>query len=114
MVNITAEKEHFIFEIKGWHKIWALKSEIMVPKKSILKAYQNDKEFTFWKGIRMPGTEIPGYIAAGTFYKNGRNFWDVIHKKKAIIVELKEHRYKKLIIEVDDPERALQVLNNLN
>jgi hypothetical protein len=112
MVHITEENDDFIFEIKGWHKIWALKSEIIVPKKSILKAYQNDKEFTFWKGFRMPGTEIPGYIAAGTFYKKGWDFWDVIHKKKAIIVELKNHRYKKLIIEVEHPEAAMQLLND--
>lgn len=112
MVNIIEQKDNYIFEIKGWHKIWALKSEIIVPKKNIIKAYQNESEFTFWKGIRMPGTEIPGYIAAGTFYKKGRNFWDVIHKKNAVIVELKEHVYKKLIVEVEHPQEVLQLLNN--
>lgn len=112
MVLVTSKDNTFIFEIKGWHKIWALKSKIIVPKEKILEAYQNNEEFTFWKGFRMPGTEIPGLIAAGTFYKKGRNFWDVMNKKNAIIVALENHYYKKLIIEVENPEAVLNQLNS--
>lgn len=111
MVSVTENGNEFIFEIKGFHKIWALKSKIIVSKENIIRAYQNENEFTFWKGFRMPGTEIPGLIAAGTFYKKGRNFWDVINTKKALVVELKDNYYKKLIIEVENPEAAMQVLN---
>ncbi|WP_035670355.1 hypothetical protein [Flavobacterium sp. 83] len=111
MVAVTENGNEFIFEIKGFHKIWALKSKIIVSKENIIRAYQNENEFTFWKGFRMPGTEIPGLIAAGTFYKKGRNFWDVINTKKALVVELKDNYYKKLIIEVENPEAVIQVLN---
>ncbi len=111
MVSVTSKDNTFIFEIKGWHKIWALESKITIPKEKILEAYQNNEEFTFWKGFRMPGTEIPGIITAGTFYKKGRNFWDVMNKKKAIIVALENHYYKKLIIEVENPEVVMNELN---
>lgn len=111
MVTVTENGNEFIFEIKGLHKIWALKSKIIVSKENIIRAYQNENEFTFWKGFRMPGTEIPGIIAAGTFYKKGRNFWDVNNIKNALVVELKDNYYKKLIIEVENPEAAIQVLN---
>ncbi|MDI5887332.1 MULTISPECIES: hypothetical protein [Flavobacterium] len=112
MVSVTSKDNIFIFEIKGWHKIWALESKITIPKEKILEAYQNKEEFTFWKGLRMPGTEIPGFITAGTFYKKGRNFWDVMNKKKAIIVALDNHYYKKLIIEVENPEAVMKELNS--
>ncbi len=111
MVNLTRKENLFIFEIEGLHKLWALKSKITVSEENILKAYQNEKEFTFWKGIRAPGTEIPWLIAAGTFYKKGRNFWDVSNKNKAIIVELQNHYFKKLIIEVENPEAVIKILN---
>jgi hypothetical protein len=111
MVAVTENGNEFIFEIKGFHKIWALKSKIIVSKENIIRAYQNENEFTFWKGFRMPGTEIPGIIAAGTFYKKGRNFWDVINTKNALVIELKDNYYKKLIIEVENPEATMQVLN---
>lgn len=111
MVSVASKDDTYIFEIKGLHKIWALESKIVVSKAKIIRAYQNKEEFTFWKGFRMPGTEIPGLIAAGTFYKKGRNFWDVMNKNRAIIIELENHYYKKLIIEVENPEATLQLLN---
>ena len=111
MVSVVLKDENFIFEIKGWHKIWALESKIVVPKINIIRVHQDQIDFTFWKGLRMPGTEIPGLIAAGTFYKKGRNFWDVMNRKKAIIIELENHYYKKLIIEVENPEVVMNQLN---
>jgi len=111
MVDLVQKDHQFIFEIRGIHKLWALKSKISVSKENIIKAYQNEKEFTFWKGIRAPGTEIPWLIVAGTFYKKGRNFWDVSNKKKAVVVELQDHCFKKLIIEVENPEAVIKILN---
>ncbi|MDI1304542.1 MAG: hypothetical protein PSX42_06825 [bacterium] len=111
MVSVTVNGDTFIFEIKGFHKIWAMQSKITISKENIIRAYQNKNEFTFWKGFRMPGTEIPGIITAGTFYKKGRNFWDVMNKKNALIVELKDNYYKKLIIEVANPEETMRLLN---
>ncbi|MFV5698452.1 hypothetical protein ACM55H_08795 [Flavobacterium sp. ZT3R17] len=111
MVSVTVSGDTFIFEIKGFHKIWAMESKITISKENIIRAYQNKNEFTFWRGFRIPGTEIPGIITAGTFYKKGRNFWDVMNKKNALIVELKDNYYKKLIIEVENPEETMRVLN---
>ena len=111
MVSVTLNDDTFIFEIKGFHKIWAMESKITISKENIIRAYQNKNEFTFWSGFRMPGTEIPGIITAGTFYKKGRNFWDVMNKKNSLIVELKDSYYKKLIIEVENPEESMRLLN---
>ncbi|MFV5686125.1 hypothetical protein ACM55I_11830 [Flavobacterium sp. GB2R13] len=88
-----------------------MKSKITISKENIIRAYQNENEFTFWKGFRLPGTEIPGIIIAGTFYKKGKNFWDVMNKKNALIVELKDNYYKKLILRVANPEETMRLLN---
>jgi len=95
----------------GLHKIWALESKIVVPITSIIRAHQEPGNFTFWKVFRLPETEIPGLIAAGTFYKKDRNFWDVMNKKSVVMVELKDHYFKKLIIELQKPEEILHLLN---
>ncbi|MGK4569238.1 hypothetical protein [Flavobacterium sp. 3HN19-14] len=59
----------------------------------------------------MPGTDLPGVIAAGTYYWNGRNFLDVMNRKQTIVVELENEYYKKLIIDVKDPQAAVELLN---
>ena len=113
MVTLTVTDKEFIFNIIGWHKIWAMRSKINIPKENIIQAYQNEEELKSWSGWRIPGTFIPYLITAGTFYRKGnRNFWDLMNTKKTIIVELKDNFYNKLYIEVENPEKILQLLNS--
>jgi hypothetical protein len=54
------------------------------------------------------GTDVPGLFAAGTFYYHGELvFWDVFHPERAIIVSLQHERYRKLIVEVEDPTETV-------
>jgi hypothetical protein len=113
MVKVTVLENDFEFKIKGIHKFWAFKNKIIIRKENIVSASQNNEEFTNWKGWRMPGTELPWVITAGTFIKKGkRNFWDVYKKKNAITIQLQNSSYNKLIIEVENPEETMQILNN--
>ncbi|WP_300566037.1 hypothetical protein [Flavobacterium sp.] len=113
MVTINSTEDQFIFEIKGWHQIWSFENKIKIEKENIVKVSQSDEEFTFWKGWRMPGTSLPWVITAGTYLKKGkRNFWDVTNKEKTIVVELKNSRFDKLIIEVENPLEAITLLNS--
>ncbi len=113
MVSVTANENEFVFDILGSHKFWAFENKIRVPKDKILRAYQSQDEFSFWIGWKMPGTQIPWLITAGTYIKKGkRNFWDVCNKKNAIIVELKDSNFSKLIIEVENPRETMQILNS--
>jgi hypothetical protein len=57
--------------------------------------------------------EIPGLFAAGTFYFHGEMvFWDVHDPAKTIVVSLEHERYKKLILEVRNPEDVVALLNS--
>ena len=112
MVAVTSNENEFIFDILGSHKFWAFENKIKVPKEKIVNAYQSEDEFTFWIGWKIPGTQVPWVITAGTYIKKGkRNFWDVCNKKNAIIIELKDSYYHKLIIEVENPELTINILN---
>ena len=47
---------------------------------------------------------MPGVITAGTFYQEGeRVFWDVHDPESTVVIQLKDERYVRLVIEVDDP-----------
>ena len=109
MVSVTKKANNFHFEVEGLHKIWALKNQLIIPAPNVVKAYQDESELSGWKGWRMPGTHIPFLITAGTYYKNGeRTFWDVVNQENSIIIKLKDERYQKLIIEVDNPAKVIQ------
>ena len=41
----------------------------------------------WYHGIRLPGTNVPGVITAGTFYQDGKRvFWDVHRPEKTIVI----------------------------
>lgn len=111
MVTIEKHNENFVFEVKGLHKLWALKSELIIPAEHITDAYPNEQNLNWMLALRMPGTHIPGLITAGTYIvKDGTIFCDVVNHSNSIVVELKDEFYKKLIIEVEDPQRAIELL----
>ncbi|MDZ4845535.1 MAG: hypothetical protein SH857_08300 [Chitinophagales bacterium] len=113
MVKVTVNDDHVIFDVVGMHKFWSFKDQIKVPREHIAKAHNNLKALpVLWRGWRLPGTHVPFVITAGTYYQRGnKNFWDVVKQRNAIIVELKDEKYKNLIIEVEKPEETLALLN---
>lgn len=113
MVTIEFNNDDVVFNVKGFHKIWALKSSIKVKRANILFAHTYVDLFGYWKGLRMPGTSIPGVITAGTFILSGDNyFWDVCNTKRSIMVTLKDENYKMLIVEVENVEESLEKLKS--
>lgn len=111
MVEITKEGKLFYFEIKGFHKLWAFRSRLIIPSEHIVNAYQDDREIKNLGGLRALGTSIPGIICAGSFLTpDGSVFCDFSNKQKTIIVHLQNEYYKKLFIEVEDPQEAIYFL----
>ena len=66
----------------------------------------------WWHGFRLPGTNIPGVITAGTFFKDGgRVFWDVHDADRAVAIYLRDDVYTELVVEVDDPAATISLVN---
>ena len=64
-----------------------------------------------FKGFKLMGTQVPGVITAGTFRSDGdRIFWDVRNPAGAIVIELADATYTRLIIEVADPRAAVDLI----
>lgn len=110
MVIINIANDMLILEVQGWHQLWAFKRRLEIPLANIIQIYADPStKLGWWKGIRLPGTHIPGYIIAGTFYKDGkRTFWDVGNPKNTIVIDLKDEHYNQLIVEVENPKEAVK------
>jgi hypothetical protein len=63
--------------------------------------------------MRVGGTHIPKHVSAVRFYCWGEwNFWDVDDAEKTIAIELGDHRYRKLVVEVRDPDCAIDLIDD--
>jgi hypothetical protein len=114
MVDLSVAEGKLTLHVRGADKLWAFKSSLEIPLVHIAGA-RADAEIArgWWHGLRMPGTSIPGVITAGTFYQDGKRvFWDVHHPEKTIVIDLHDERFNQLIVEVADPEMAVQLIQN--
>ena len=112
MVELSVGDGMLRVEILGWHKFFAIKSRLLIPLEHIssVQRYSGSSK-GWWKGLRFWGTGIPGVLAAGWYYKDGRHqFWDVHKPQNAITVDLIDEGYKRLVVEVADPDAAVSLI----
>jgi hypothetical protein len=106
VVEVTINGGRAVFDVKGMHKLWAFRSQLEIPVEHITAVEVDPAQVgRWWHGVKVLGTEFPGLFGAGTFYYHGQLvFWDVNDPTRTIIVSLDHERYKKLIVEVADPD----------
>jgi hypothetical protein len=112
MVNVSVEGDYAVFEVEGLDKLWAFRSRLQIPLSHVTNVEANPEQIgRWWHGIKLLGTDVPGFFAAGTFLYHGEKvFWDVRNTANAITVSLDHERYRKLIIEVADPAATVAQL----
>ncbi|HZE07616.1 MAG TPA: hypothetical protein VE110_02565 [Gemmatimonadaceae bacterium] len=108
MVDVSVIGDRVRFEVEGWDKLWALKSQLEIPLAHIKEARVDPEAARgWWHGLRLPGTNIPGLLTAGTFLQSGGAvFFDVHNTDRTIVVELDHETYQRLVIEVEDPAQT--------
>jgi hypothetical protein len=110
MVDLSIASGNLELHVRGADKLWAFKSSLEIPLRHIagIRA-EPSVALDWWHGFRMPGTNIPGVLTAGTFYQHGKRvFWDVHNPENTVVIELRDERYDELIVEVTDPQSTVE------
>jgi len=109
-VELTADM--LVVTPVGITKIAALKEAVRVPKAHVVGASIDAGILKEKKGLRMPGTAIPGYWA-GTFRKTGEEtFFNIKQTSEPVVIQLKDERYTRLVIGVAQPRELVNQINN--
>ena len=105
MTEIELTRDALVVHVQGMDQLWALKSRLEISLSHVVGAEIDPQVAREWhEGIRATGTHVPGVITAGTFYQDGEwVFWDVHDPERTVVIHLKDERYARLVIEVDDP-----------
>ncbi|HTV74585.1 MAG TPA: hypothetical protein VME66_12895 [Candidatus Acidoferrales bacterium] len=112
MVTLHVAGPDLVVSVVGLDKLWSFKSTLTIPLAHVAEAHPATEESRrTWHGLRAPGTHVPGWITAGTYYdKTGRVFWDVSNPDNAIEIALHDDRFSRLIVEVEDPAAAIELI----
>jgi hypothetical protein len=82
-----------------------------VPLSAVRSVRAVDDPWPELRGLRAPGTGIPGVIALGTRRGGfGKDFAAVYHHRPAVVVDLEGADFSRLVVTADDaPEFAARI-----
>ncbi|MET8998491.1 hypothetical protein [Amycolatopsis sp. NPDC004169] len=113
MALVRIDGEDLVVVMEGLDKLWAFKSSLTIPLANVRGATADPGIAADPKGFRAPGAHLPGVITAGTFHQDGEKiFWDVRDASKAVVIELADERYSRLVLQVDDPRTTVALVEN--
>lgn len=109
MVKLSRNSDSLIVTIEGIGKLMAFKNKIVIPFEKIVEVSVNlNDDVAIWQGIRLPSTSVPGFIHMGTrLTLKGRHFYLRRKGHESIILELKGHKFKRIVVDVPDPVDAV-------
>ena len=111
-MDLSISGGNLVLHVRGADRLWAFKSSLEIPLAHIAEITADPAiAHRWWHGLRMPGTNIPGVLTAGTFYHDGKRVWWGVHNpENTVVIGLKDERYNELIVEVADPNAAVELV----
>jgi len=98
-------------QLSAFEKVGAVHGEVRAPLSSVVGAHVVDDAWHELRGIRAPGTGVPGEIMLGTCRGSfGKDFAAVYRHKPAVVVELEGQEFQRLIVTTADPEATVREL----
>jgi len=112
MSRLRIENRQLVITMQGSRKFFALKSEVTIDLDSIsgvsVGLSWKDLPKTFDKIL---GTNSNMFYYGGKFKQDGdKVFYDLKKSEDAVVIELKDEEFKRLIIGVDNPDEAVKLI----
>lgn len=114
MAKVTVENGQLVINIEGLRKMGTLKNKLLIPLENVECAMI---DLEAWKNTPKPfqkiaGIDSYGIYFGGTFKQNGKKiFYDLGKKDFAVVIKLKNAKYDRLIIGVDEPKKIVNLIN---
>lgn len=103
--TVEVRGDELVFEIHGFDEFLALKRTLTVPLAHVVSCSTEPPDASWWRGMKVAGTRIPGIVKDGRFLtRGGLMFFEEHDPAKCITVMLDHERYKGIIFEVADKE----------
>jgi uncharacterized protein len=103
VAELDVEGSDLVLRLRGLEKAEGVHGDIRVPLSAVRAVRAVDDPWPELRGIRAPGTGIPGKVAVGTRRGGfGKDFAAVHGKGPAVVVELDGADFSRLVVTSDD------------
>ncbi|OFT89335.1 hypothetical protein [Corynebacterium sp. HMSC28B08] len=110
--KITFTEENLVVEPQGLDKLWSFTGSLTIPWNHVRGATHDPGMKEEPKGFRAPGLRI-GQKLSGTFHSDGeRTFYNVNGFENALVVELVDEHFTRLVVAADNPADQARAINS--
>jgi hypothetical protein len=103
VATLLVDGSDLLVKMSEVEKFEAMHADIRVPLSTVRTVRVVDDAWPELRGIRAPGTGIPGVIAVGTRRGSfGKDFAVVHGKEQAVVVELNGAAYSRVVVTTAD------------
>ena len=101
-----------VVRLPAWDAIWAMKRSVTVPLLRVAHVTASDAAGVPRRGMRMPGTALPGVIRSGSYGSAPqRELWNVRRAARVLVIDLNPPEpYARIVLEVADPDGLAEQL----
>jgi hypothetical protein len=103
MAWIETTDAEVIVRLGTWEKLGSLRSDVVVPRARVTSVRVVRRPLSEVRGLRLPGTALPGVIALGTFRGRFGKDFVAVTREPAVAIELAGAPYARLLVSVADP-----------
>jgi hypothetical protein len=105
VASLIVDGADLVVEMSEFERVEALHGDVRVPLAAVQAVRIVDDAWPELRGIRAPGTGIPGVIAVGTRRGSfGKDFAAVHGRERAVVVDLAGADYGRLVVTTPDAE----------
>lgn len=104
MAQVFVDGYDLVIEQSTAEKVFSLRSTLRFPLSAVSGITRDSTMGHEGRGLRAPGTDVPRFFTAGTFYRHGRKtFWNIRDGSRAVVITLHDSDFDQLVIDVDEP-----------
>lgn len=112
MAELRVEGGELVVAMSELEKLGAFRGDVRLPLTALRAVRVAEDPRQELRGIRAPGTGIPGIIALGARRGEGHDFAAVYHDRPAVVVDLEGATFDRLVISVDNPEATASAIRS--
>ena len=105
MADVVVEGDRLRVRLTKLEQFAALHGDIAVPLASVEEVHVLQRALDGLRGVRAPGTGIPGWLSIGTRRgRFGRDFVAVTGRGPGLSIVLRDAPYQQIVLSVAHPE----------
>ena len=111
MADLVIDAEWVTVTLSAAERVEALHRDVSVPRSAIVGVRAVPDGMDEVRGVRAPGTGLPGVIMVGTWRSAEGTTFAVCHgRRPAVVIDVTGQAFDRLVVTVDDPQAAVASL----